>query len=339
MTPASTPLLQLDSVTKEFRTSRSGLGMRRSVVHAVDAVSLDLNVGETLGLVGESGSGKSTLARLVVRILDPTSGSIMFDGHDITRLNARQLRPFRSVVQMVFQDPYSSFDPQMRMSESVVEPLLTQVHSARQARTHVERLTEMVGLRPELANRYPSELSGGQLQRMAIGRALSTQPKLLVLDEPVSSLDVSMQAQIINVLRDLQTELGLTYLFVAHDLAIVRHMSTRLAVMQLGRIVESGPVDSIYRTPAHPYTAALLSSVPGLRSGSRIALRGEIPSPLAPPSGCRFRTRCPWAMPVCAEVVPAPFETAAGVSVRCHLHTEGPRLAGDTVRSLMKEVA
>jgi oligopeptide/dipeptide ABC transporter ATP-binding protein len=335
-----TALLEGASVVKHFPIHRGIL--RRTVGHvrAVDGIDLTVDARSTVGLVGESGSGKSTLGRVLVRLLDPTSGTVTFDGTDITRLPERKIRALRRGMQVVFQDPYSSFDPLATIADSLAEPMRTYLDLDAKGRT--ERSAELlrtVRLSPDHRNRYPREFSGGQLQRVAIARALALSPKLLVLDEPVSSLDVSIQADVINLLGDLQEELGLAYLFIAHDLALVRHVSNRIAVMYLGRIVEQGPADEVYRRPKHPYTEALLSAIPlpnpvRQRGRERIVLAGDIPSPAAPPPGCRFHTRCPLVMDVCRTVDPPAFVTPDGTTVFCHLHTDGPRLGGDTVIGL-----
>ncbi len=333
------PILRTEGLTKHFTLRGRRRDGARPVLRAVDGVDLSLAPGTTLGLVGESGSGKSTLARLVLRLMPVTAGRVVFDGDDITDLSARDLRPLRHGMQLVFQDPYSSFDPQATVVDSVVEPLRAQGVSAAEARTRARDLFDLVGLAQDHLERYPRELSGGQLQRAGIARALSTNPKLVVMDEPVSALDVSTQAQVINLLQDLQGELGLSFLFIAHDLAVVRHVSDRIAVMYLGQVVEEGPAEALYEHPTHPYTQALLSAIPVpdpvvQRSRPRIVLRGEIPSPASPPSGCRFRTRCPFVMDVCAEEEPPVHESPDGVRTRCHLHVTGPTLAGASVNTL-----
>jgi peptide/nickel transport system ATP-binding protein len=334
------PLLEVRGLSKEFPVTQGILRRVRGAVRAVDGVDLTIHPGETLGLVGESGSGKSTVARLVVRLLQPTGGAVVLDGDDLCRLEGRRLRAVRRNMQMVFQDPYSSLDPRATIADSVGEPM--EVHdgvrgAARDRR--VAELLELVGIDDHALRRYPHEFSGGQRQRIAVARALALNPRLLVCDEPVSSLDVSTQSQVINLLADLQARLGLAYLFIAHDLSVVRHLSHRIAVMYLGQIIEVGDAEEVYQRPTHPYTEALLSAIPvpdpALQRGrKRIVLHGEVPSPLNPPSGCRFRTRCPYAMDVCAERQPEPYTTPSGTTVRCHLHTEGPRLQGRPVTSL-----
>lgn len=304
---------------------RGGLLRRRiGEVHAVDGVDLELRPGETTALVGESGSGKTTLARAIVRLAEPTGGRIVFRGRDITRAHGRDLAGIRRELQIVFQDPYASLNPRMTVAEIVGEPLRVHRLLPRpQRRARVLELLDTVGLAAEHADRYPHEFSGGQRQRVGIARALALEPLLLILDEPVSALDVSIQAQVVNLLTTLQKNLQLTYLVIAHDLAVVRHVSDRVAVMYLGKVVELGTRDDVYRRPAHPYTQALLSSVPletpqerGRRE--RIVLQGDIPSPVNPPSGCRFRTRCWKAQQVCADIEPPLADTGIGHRVACH---------------------
>ena len=333
-------LLSGTGVVKHFPIRRGIL--RRTVGHvrAVDGVDLAVEPGKTVGLVGESGSGKSTLGRVLTRLLDPTAGTITFDGADITTVPSRRMRDHRRGMQMVFQDPFSSFDPLATIADSLAEPMRNYLDLDKQQRDdRVIELLRTVRLDPDHRNRYPREFSGGQLQRIAIARALALSPKLLVLDEPVSSLDVSIQADIINLLGDLQDELGVAYLFIAHDLALVRHVSDTIAVMYLGRIVEQGPAVEVYERPKHPYTEALLSAIPvpnpqRQRERERIVLRGDIPSPAAPPSGCRFHTRCSYAFEPCSTVDPPEFATPDGTTVACHLHTDGPELGGLTVLGL-----
>ncbi len=337
MTDTAQILLHAEGLTKHFPV-RSGLLQRTTGhVRAVDGVDLTVRRGETLGLVGESGSGKSTTGRLVLRLIEATAGSLRFDGADLRSLPASELRRMRSRMQMIFQDPYSSLDPQATVADSVGEPLL--VHRGLRGRQRDEAVAELlrtVGLQDRHLHRYPYEFSGGQRQRICIARALATSPELLVCDEPVSALDVSIQAQVINLLEDLQEQTGVSLLFISHDLAVVRHISDRIAVMYLGRIVEVGDAEQVYERPRHPYTEALLSAIPvpdpvRQHSRERIVLRGDAPSPLAPPSGCRFHTRCAYAMDVCRTVDPATRTMADGGSVACHLHTEGPVLDGRTV--------
>lgn len=334
------PLLRVRGLRKDFPV-HSGL-LRRTVgyVRAVDGIDLDLAPGETLGLVGESGSGKSTTARVVLRLLEPTAGSVQLEGKELTTLRVAELRRARRSMQIVFQDPYSSLDPRATIADTVGEPL--EVHRGLRGRardTKVAELLAQVALGSHIMSRYPHEFSGGQRQRIAIARALALDPKLLLLDEPVSSLDVSTQSQVINLLTALQDRLGLSFLFIAHDLSVVRHISDRIAVMYLGRIVECGAAEDVYTRPTHPYTEALLSAIPVpdpavQRQRVRIVLEGDVPSPLHPPSGCRFHPRCAYAMEVCRHVEPVPFTSRRGTVVACHLHTEGPRLAGATVTGL-----
>jgi len=334
------PLVRLRDVTMLFPVRAGVLQRVKGHVRAVDGVSVDIMPGETLGLVGESGSGKSTLGRVAIRLLEPTKGTVHFDGRDITKLKPSAVRPMRRDMQMVFQDPYSSLDPLTQVGQSVAEPLETHDSMSRAEReTRVAELLSMVGLPAEHLHRYPRELSGGQLQRLSIARALTVNPRLIVLDEPVSALDVSTQAQVINLLEELQQNLKLTYLLIAHNPSLVRHASDHIAVMYLGRVVEQGGSDDVYLRPKHPYTRSLLSAIPVAdplvqRERRRIVLEGDIPSPTNPPSGCRFHTRCPWVMDVCHTVDPEGYVTPDGSVVHCHLHTTGPTLAGETVLSL-----
>lgn len=291
------------------------------VVHAVDGVSFSVGRGRTLALVGESGCGKTTTARLVLRLLDPTSGSIRLGGLDVTTARGRELAALRSRAQIVFQDPNAAFDPRRRLGASVAEPLLAQGRRSEVGR-RVPELFGLVGLDPALADRYPHQCSGGQRQRAAIARALAVGPDLVVLDEPVSALDVSVQAQVLDLLADLRDRLGVAYLLISHDLAVVRTVADRVAVMHLGRIVEEGPTAAVFERPAHPYTRALLSAVPDPdplveRRRTRIVLAGDPPSPIDPPTGCRFRTRCPEVRPSCAEVDPVPVLVGPGHRVAC----------------------
>jgi oligopeptide transport system ATP-binding protein len=317
-------LLRATDVHRHFGVRGTGIRRREVArVRAVDGVSLDVHAGETLGLVGESGCGKSTLGRTLLRLTDLTFGRIEFAGRDISELSRSELRPIRRDMQMVFQDPYASLNPRKRVSAIVGLPLRIHGACARsEIPGRVRELLRLVGLRPEHADRFPHEFSGGQRQRIGIARALALKPRLIVADEPVSALDVSVQAQVINLLEDLQDELGLTYVFVAHDLSVIRQVSDRIAVMYLGKIVELGPADQVSTEPVHPYTEALLSAVPVADPDTRrerIVLRGDVPSPLAPPSGCRFHPRCPYATEICQTQEPPLVEhLPAGHVAACH---------------------
>jgi oligopeptide transport system ATP-binding protein len=319
-------ILKVDNLVKHFPIMR-GTIFRKQVgaVRAVDGISFDVRRGETLGLVGESGCGKSTTGRAILQLHRPTSGSVIFENVDLVKLKGEDLRKMRRRMQMIFQDPYASLNPRMTVGEIIGEPLLVHnLASRNEANKKVEELLELVGLNPSYANRYPHEFSGGQRQRVGVARALSLNPSLIVCDEPISALDVSIQAQVVNLLEDLQKQFNLTYLFIAHDLSMVRHISTRVAVMYLGVVVELAARDVLYSAPLHPYTQALLSAVPipdptVEEKRKRQILQGEIPSPANPPSGCHFRTRCPLAEKICAEVSPEFREIQPEHFVACHL--------------------
>jgi peptide/nickel transport system ATP-binding protein len=320
------PLLELDSLQMHFKVKGDGLlGRPNKRVQAVDGVNLTVQAGETLGLVGESGCGKSTTARLITRLLEPTAGRILYQGVDIAHLSERQLRPYRREIQLIFQDPYSSLNPRHTVGAIVGTALRTHNMVGKKGElARVQELLEVVGLNPEHYNRYPHEFSGGQRQRIGIARALAARPKIIVADEPVSALDVSIQAQVMNLLESLRKEFGIAFVFIAHDLGVVRHFCDRVAVMYLGRVVEQAPRDALYQRPQHPYTQALLSAVPdiavvrGVPPKTRIRLSGDVPSPIDPPSGCRFRTRCWKAQEICAEVDPPLEAKAPDQDAACH---------------------
>ncbi|CAN5410497.1 dipeptide ABC transporter ATP-binding protein [soil metagenome] len=326
----------MTSALLEIKDLEVGYRTQRGHLTAVDKVSFDVQPGETLGLVGESGCGKSSLGKAIMRLVEPQGGSISIDGIDITHMSARELRPHRHRFQMVFQDPGGSLDPRHRIGKLIEDPLaFHRVGNAAERRTRVMELMEKVGLRPDVIDRLPHEFSGGQRQRIAIARALALDPELIVCDEPVSALDVSLQAQILNLLGDLQRERGMAYLFISHDLSVVQHLADRVAVMYLGQIVEIAPRTELWRRPAHPYTQALIEAVPVMNPRlSRIAdkdpLPGDLPSPFAPPKGCRFNTRCPHVMDVCRSVAPALRTVAPGHAVSCHLHSRDQPLAMPT---------
>ncbi|QPL92952.1 dipeptide ABC transporter ATP-binding protein [Streptomyces clavuligerus] len=329
-------LLTVEGLVKHFPIRTGMLRRQTGAVQAVDGLSFDVRPGETLGVVGESGCGKSTMGRLITRLLEPTGGKIVFQGHDITHLNTAGMRPLRRDVQMIFQDPYSSLNPRHTIGTIVSAPFQLQgITPEAGVKREVQRLLELVGLNPEHYNRYPHEFSGGQRQRVGIARALALKPKLVVADEPVSALDVSIQAQVVNLLDDLQDELGLTYVIIAHDLSVIRHVSDRIAVMYLGKIVELADRASLYSAPMHPYTRALLSAVPvpdpRRRGGKseRILLKGDVPSPIAPPPGCRFHTRCWKATERCRTEEPPLIELRPGQRVACHHPENAPDQAPD----------
>ena len=327
-----TALLRTENLVKHFPVRTHLFDRRTAVVHAVDGVDFELRAGETMALVGESGCGKSTVGRLVLRLLDATSGKVWFDGEDLMALSPEALRAKRREMQMIFQDPYSSLNPRMTIEQTLSEPLALHGLASGRHRERAAELLERVGLAPQYLKRYPHEFSGGQRQRIGIARALAVEPRLIVCDEPVSALDVSIQAQIVNLLRDLQRSLGLAYVFIAHDLAVVKHIASHVAVMYLGHIVEYADKRNLFASPRHPYTQALLSAIPlpqpGLRR-ERMLLQGDVPNPVDPPSGCRFRTRCPHARARCAQEVP-PLRRDGGHAVACHFWEEiapPPRLA------------
>jgi oligopeptide transport system ATP-binding protein len=320
----SQPLVRVENLVMHFPIYRGVIRRQVGAVRAVDGVTFDIQSGETLGLVGESGCGKTTVGRTILQLYRPTAGKVYFMGTDLTRLKGEELRRMRREMQMIFQDPYASLNPRMTIGEIVGEPLLVHgIAKGKELEDRVAELLQLVKLNPAFASRYPHEFSGGQRQRIGIARALALNPKFIVCDEPISALDVSIQAQVINLLEELQEKFHLTYLFVAHDLSVVRHISNRVAVMYLGIIVEIAEKNELYEHPLHPYTQALLSAVPipdpvAEAQRKRIILEGDVPSPVNPPSGCRFRTRCPIARPICAEQVPQLRELGSGHYVACH---------------------
>jgi oligopeptide/dipeptide ABC transporter ATP-binding protein len=318
------PLVEVDSLKKYFPIKQGLLGREVGRVHAVDDVTFAVREGETLGLVGESGCGKSTLGRTIVRLLDPTAGDVRFQGRSIAKLGRRELRPLRREMQIVFQDPYASLNPRKRVGSIIAAPLVIHgIGDAKERRKLVQDLLRTVGLSPEHYNRYPHEFSGGQRQRIGVARALALRPKLVVADEPVSALDVSIQSQMLNLLDDLQTEFNLTYIFIAHDLGVVRHVSDRIAVMYLGKLVELSPAEELYERPIMPYTEALLSAVPIpdpdlSDQRERIVLQGDVPSPINPPTGCRFHPRCRYMTDICVQVEPPLVDYGNGHLAACH---------------------
>ncbi|MFJ7489970.1 ABC transporter ATP-binding protein [Streptomyces sp. NPDC097727] len=338
-------LLKVTGLQKHFPLKKGLLQRSAGAVKAVDGIDFEVRSGETLGVVGESGCGKSTMGRLITRLLEPTAGNIEFEGRDITHLGVGAMRPMRRDMQMIFQDPYSSLNPRHTIGTIVGAPFKLQgVTPEGGVKKEVQRLLEVVGLNPEHYNRYPHEFSGGQRQRIGIARALALNPKLVVADEPVSALDVSIQAQVVNLLDDLQAELGLTYVIIAHDLSVVRHVSDRIAVMYLGKIVELADRESLYKAPMHPYTKALLSAVPipdpkrRSAKSERILLKGDVPSPISPPSGCRFHTRCWKATEICKTQEPPLVALKTGHQVACHHPENAPdQVPGETVTAAARE--
>lgn len=327
--PGSDVLLQVDGLVKHFDLSQGFFG-RRAILQAVDDVSFHIFRGETLGLVGESGCGKTTVGRTVLKLYEPTAGKIVFDGRNITGLSEKAMLPLRKRMQVIFQDPYASLNARMTVGDIVGEPLeIHRIARGKERRELVMELLQKVGLSPDHINRYPHEFSGGQRQRIGIARALAVSPDFIVCDEPISALDVSIQAQVVNLLEDLQKDMGLTYLFIAHDLSMVKHISNHIGVMYLGKLVELAGSGELYRNPLHPYTRALLSAIPvpdpdAAEEKQRIILKGDVPSPINPPGGCRFRTRCQYARAICGESVPQMVEVGPDHLVACHLALSVP---------------
>ncbi len=334
--------LKVTNLHVMYDLGSSGFGPRKRL-HAVNGASFEIGAGETLGLVGESGSGKSTIGLALMRLIEPHSGKVTLGKTDVTGVSRKDVRTLRRRMQMVFQDPYSSLNPSMTVAQLLEEPLIVHRDLPKAERSAmVGQMLESVGLHAGYAVRYPHEFSGGQRQRIAIARAMILHPELVVLDEPVSALDVSTQSQILNLLKEVQAKSGTAFLLVAHDLAVVRLMSPNVAVMYLGEIVEAGPSGRVYDAPGHPYTAALISAVPfpdpeRQQSATRIILKGDLPSPMNPPSGCRFRTRCPFAMEICAKEAPPAVAIEGGGTASCHLHAHGPKLGGKTLMPFIKE--
>jgi oligopeptide/dipeptide ABC transporter ATP-binding protein len=321
-------VLEVQDLVKHFVAKRSAFGRPLATVKAVDGVSFALKPGETLAIVGESGCGKSTVGRLVMRLIDATAGTVRLDGEDVTALSDRNFRPHRRQIQLIFQDPFASLNPRMTVGEILAEPLmLHEIVPARERKDRVAELLRLVGLQPHQAARYPHEFSGGQRQRIVIARALAVEPKVVVCDEAVSALDVSIRAQILNLLKDLQARLGLAYIFISHDLGVVKHIADRIAVMYLGRIVETGPADQVFADPRHPYTRALLSAIPvaspQARRERRI-LQGDVPSPISPPPGCHLHTRCPYAAEICRHDRPGLDDDETGHAAACHFWRDLP---------------
>lgn len=334
------PLLKVEGLKKYFPIKKGLLGRTVGQIKAVDDISFYVNKGETLGIVGESGCGKSTTGRVLMRLLEPTEGTIEFDGKELTELSSSDMRKMRRDIQMVFQDPYASLNPRHTIGKILEEPLIVHgVANAKERKEKVIEFLEIVGLNAYHASRYPHQFSGGQRQRIGIARALMTNPKLIIADEPVSALDVSIQAQVLNLMQDLQKEFDLTYIFIAHDLGVVRHISDRVGVMYLGRLVEIAPSEQLYANPMHPYTQALLSAVPVPDPDyvkEQVLIDGDIPSPANPPSGCTFHTRCPFKMDICSEVAPQLIEHENGQSVSCHLYSEQADTDIDTKQKEME---
>jgi oligopeptide/dipeptide ABC transporter ATP-binding protein len=326
-----TALLEVDNLVRHFVASRSIFGQPKVFVSAVDGVSFKVEAGKTLALVGESGCGKSTVGRLILRLIEAQAGQILFEGRDIAGFNTDELRAYRRSAQIIFQDPYASLNPRMTIAQTLTEPLaLHGLAEPSRRRQRVDEILRLVGLEPRFAQRYPHEFSGGQRQRIAIARAIAVEPKLIVCDEPVSALDVSIRSQILNLLRDLQQKFGLAYIFISHDLAVVKHVADDVAVMNLGQIVETGPAAALFATPRHPYSRALLSAIPipsPSRDRIRVVLTGELPSAINPPAGCRFHTRCPYVIDRCRTERPQLAADATGHAAACHRTAELPDFA------------